>query len=59
MMKTSIKLCAGVACLLFASLKVEAAASCSGTVSSVLIYHDSSVSIASSWRGDWTYVCNA
>lgn len=31
---------------------------CSGTISEVLMYASGSVLILSSWRGDWTEICN-
>lgn len=57
-MNKSLSVLAATACILLASLRVEAAASCSGTVGTVLLYYDGSVNVLTSWRGDYTYVCN-
>jgi len=32
---------------------------CSGTISEVLMYSTGSVLILTSWRGDWTEICNS
>ncbi len=32
---------------------------CIGTIQRVLLYADGTVAIVGSWRGDYTYVCNA
>lgn len=57
-MNRSLWVVAATACILLAATRTEAAASCSGTVGTVLLYYDGSVNMLASWRGDYTYVCN-
>lgn len=51
------KLIVGVTLALF-SLQSHAVTDCSGTVIRALLYSDGSVNILSSWRNDYTYICN-
>jgi hypothetical protein len=44
--------------LLFNSA-VRADISCTGTLGGVILYADGTVMISSSWRGDWTSLCNS
>jgi len=57
-MDKSVPILTAIACILLGAARAEAAASCSGTVDTVLLYYDGSVNIIASWRGDYTYVCN-
>ena len=50
---------AGVlACALLLCSVARADISCSGTLGGVLMYSDGTVLIYSSWRNDWTMICN-
>jgi hypothetical protein len=48
-------LAAALALLSFSS---NAATDCNGTVTRVLLYGDGTVNLLSSWRGDYTVLCN-
>jgi hypothetical protein len=56
-MNNKHKLLVGAALTLL-SLQAHAATDCSGTVTRALLYADGSVNILSSWRNDYTVICN-
>lgn len=47
-----------LACALFGMSTANADIQCYGTVSDLLIYSDGTVNIATSYRGDYTHICN-
>lgn len=46
------------AALALLSLPSQAATDCNGTVTRVLLYGDGTVNLLSSWRNDYTVLCN-
>jgi hypothetical protein len=56
--KFNTALSSTLACGWLLSATAQADISCSGTLSSVLLYADGTVMINSTWRNDWTMICN-
>lgn len=56
-----MKIHRGILCgaaLALASVPSHAATDCNGTVTRVLLYGDGTVNLLSSWRNDYTFLCN-
>ena len=47
-----------IAAAMLAGPAAKADIYCAGTFSDLIMYYDGSVMVLSSWRNDWTYICN-